>query len=65
MPTEPIAYTINEAAQAARISRTRLYAAVAAGELTLRKNGRRSIVLASDLRRFLDSLPTLAPSKAA
>lgn len=65
MPNEPIAYTINEAAQAARISRTRLYAAVAAGELTLRKNGRRSIVLAADLRRFLDSLPALTPSKAA
>ena len=64
MTNGPIAYTVAEAAQAARISRTRLYAAVAAGELTLRKNGRRSIVLATDLRRFLENLPALPPSKA-
>jgi excisionase family DNA binding protein len=57
MNTEPVAFTVAEAAAAARTSRTKLYAAVASGALPLRKNGRRSIVLVSDLRRWLENLP--------
>jgi len=58
MTTEPLAYTISEAVKAAALSRTELYRAVGRGELTLRKRGKRSLILADELRRWLTSLPT-------
>ena len=54
---EDVAYTMREAADASRISRTRLYAAVANGDLVVRKMGRRTIVLKADLMRYLNALP--------
>jgi hypothetical protein len=62
MEPEPLAYTIPAAVKAAAVSRTELYRAVGRGELTFRKRGKRSIILADELKRWLDSLPT---SKAA
>jgi len=64
---EPLAYTITEATKVAAASRSELYRAVGRGELTLRKRGTRSLILADELRRWVESLPTTsrAPSKAA
>jgi hypothetical protein len=60
IPYDPIAYSIQDAVRASGISRSMLYLAIARGELTARKCGARTIVLDSDLRRFLRSLPPLA-----
>jgi excisionase family DNA binding protein len=48
-------YTINEAADYLRISRSMIYRLVEAKKLTLRKIGSRSIVIGAELTRFLDS----------
>lgn len=64
MSIEPLAYTVAEAVKAAAISRTELYRAVGRNELTLRKRGKRSIILADELKRWLASLPS-ATFKAA
>jgi excisionase family DNA binding protein len=50
--------SIAEACAMAGIGRTRLYAAIAAGDLVARKFGKRRIILRGDLHRFLVSLPT-------
>lgn len=66
MDTEPLAYTIPAAVKAAAVSRTELYRAVGRGELTLRKRGKRSLILADELRRWVQSLPAaITPSSKA
>jgi excisionase family DNA binding protein len=50
--------SIPEACEIAGVGRTRIYAAIAAGDLIARKFGRRRIILRSDLLRFLENLPT-------
>ena len=57
----PLAYSIAEACSAARAGRTALYEAIRAGELRAVKRGRRTLVLADDLRDWLDNLPTVKP----
>jgi excisionase family DNA binding protein len=57
----PLAYSIAEACSVARAGRTALYEAIRSGELRAVKRGRRTLVLADDLRRYLESLPTLEP----
>jgi hypothetical protein len=52
-----IAYTVREAVQASGLSRSSLYIAIASGALRVRKCGARTLILDSDLRRFLRSLP--------
>src|SRR5580693_6685738 len=54
-----LAYTIAEAAEAAATGRTALYEAIASGDLPARKRGRRTLVLAVDLRSWLEKLPAL------
>ena len=49
--------TLAEASIVSGIGRTKLYEAIADGQLTARKYGSRTIVLKSDLLRFLMSLP--------
>jgi len=61
MSTEPLAFTVAEACKAAAVSRTELYRAVGRGELILRKRGKRSLVLAAELRRWVESLPAAKP----
>jgi len=60
METELLAYTIPAAVKAAAVSRTELYRAVSRGELTLRKRGKRSLILADELRRWVQALPAAA-----
>jgi excisionase family DNA binding protein len=54
----PLAYSIAEACEIARIGRTSIYEAINSGALIARKNGRRTVILFDDLRRWLQSLPT-------
>jgi excisionase family DNA binding protein len=57
----PLAYSIAEACAAARAGRTSIYEAIRSGALRAVKRGRRTLVLADDLRRYLESLPALEP----
>jgi hypothetical protein len=52
-----LAYTIPDAVRASGISPSALYLAIGRGDLRARKSGARTIILDSDLRSFLRSLP--------
>ena len=56
-----LAYSILEACEAARIGRTNLYEALRSGQLRAVKRGKRTLILADDLREWLESLPALTP----
>jgi len=63
--TESLAYTVAEAAEAARGSRTSLYEAMRRGELRAVKRGHRTLILAEDLKRWLGSLPAYTPTSTS
>jgi excisionase family DNA binding protein len=54
-----LAYTIAQAAEAAATGKTALYEALGSGELPAQKRGRRTLILAADLRAWLENLPPL------
>ena len=57
----PLAYSIAEACEVSRIGRTSIYEAIGSRELIARKHGRRTVILADDLRRWLQNLPLTTP----
>lgn len=60
-----LALSPQEAARLAGCGRTTLYSAISGGNLKARKLGRRTLIHRDDLMAWLESLPTIAPTKAA
>ena len=54
-----LAYTVAEACVVARAGRTAIYEAIRSGELVARKRDRKTIILADDLRLWIERLPRL------
>lgn len=50
--------TVPEAVEYSGLSRSRLYEAMRAGELTAKKAGRRTLIPFAELEAYLASLPT-------
>jgi hypothetical protein len=57
VPEEKYAYRIDELGDVLPLGRTKAWEEIAAGRLKARKIGRRTVVLAKDLRDYLASLP--------
>jgi len=56
---EKLAFSIDEAAVRANIGRDGLYQAIREKRLDAKKAGRRTLITAEALRRFIDNLPAL------
>ena len=59
-----LGYTIADAVSVTGIGRTSLYKAIAEGRLRAVKNGRRTLILADDLERFLSHLQPMETANA-
>lgn len=62
---DPLAYSIDEAAQVAGLGRTMIKAALAAGELPFVKIGTRTLILDADLRAYLSRYRVTRGDEAA
>jgi excisionase family DNA binding protein len=56
---EQLAFSIAEACKVASTGRTALYEAINSGRLRAVKHGRRTLVLAGDLRAYIEGLPPI------
>jgi excisionase family DNA binding protein len=62
MMTEKMAISIAEAANLSGVGRTTIYQAIGRGDISVKKAGRRSLILLTDLQRWLEGLPTSGAS---
>ena len=53
-----IAYPVDDIPSVAGVTRTQVFEAIRAQELTARKCGRRTLVEANELRRWISTFPT-------
>jgi excisionase family DNA binding protein len=60
----PIAYPPALAAQATGRSRTRIYKAIGAGELTARKDGKATLIERVELERWIKTMPVMGAAAA-
>lgn len=65
MNVTPLLLPIPDACRALGISRSKLYALVAAGELPIKKLGRKTLVPHADLVALADRLPVISKKAAA
>jgi hypothetical protein len=65
MNSQQLVYTVSEACAASRSGRTALYEAIRSGALVARKRGRRTLILADDLRRWIDGHPAVQRKTAS
>lgn len=56
-----LALSIEDAVAASGLGRTLIFAEIKLGRLTARKCGRRTVILHTEMERWLDSLPTSMP----
>ena len=61
---EQLLYTISQSCQLAAIGRTKFYELVASGEIPIRKVGKKTLVAASDLKRWAKRLPAIEAKPA-
>jgi excisionase family DNA binding protein len=54
-----LAHSIAEACARSGIGRTSIYDMISSGQLAARKRGRRTLILADDLQRCLEALPSV------
>lgn len=62
---QPLAYSIEAACKATGIGRSAIYEELRSGALRARKFGRRTVILADDLRAWLESFPVSGKAEAA
>ena len=60
-----ISYTPSQAALATGRSRSRVFLAIKNGELSAKKDGRATLIEDSELRRWVQSLPTIGRDSVA
>lgn len=54
--------TIPECCRLAAIGRTKFYQLIGAGQIPIRKIGKKTLVAADDLRRWAERLPAIEPT---